>query len=101
MTIKLLDWGGRETLADVGDLKDIAVMRIDVVTGDEILTVIYKDYSVEKFDSSHCRTVNFADDDYEIYNIATGLNLLTDDRFMGRTTSYWRDHLDDEEEEEA
>lgn len=94
MTIKLLDWQGCETLADVGDLKDIAVMRIDVVSGDEILTVIYTDYSTKKIDSSCDRIRNYADDDYEIYNIGTGVNLLTDDRFVGRTSSYWRCYLD-------
>lgn len=89
MTIKLLDRTAKETRVDIGDLKDIAVMRIDVVTGDEILTVIYTDYSVKKFDSSNDRLANFADNDYEIYNIVTGVNLLTDDEFMGRTNSYW------------
>lgn len=89
MTIKLLDYARKAVNVDVGDLNDIGSMSIEVVTGDEILTVIHKDYSVEKFDSSNDRMANFFDHEYEIYNAITGLNLLEDEQFVNRTRSYW------------
>lgn len=89
MTVKLLDYARKAVEVNVGDLNDIGRMYIEVVTGDEILTVIYKDFTVEKFDSSRDRMMNYFDNLYEIYNVITGLNLLEDEQFVNRTHSYW------------
>jgi len=90
MTVKLLDYAGEITNVDIGDIDNIASMHIRVLTGDEVLTVTYKDYSVDHFDSSDCRMEDFFDEEYDVYNINTGVNLLEDKAFMERTTSYWR-----------
>lgn len=89
MTIKLLDYARNPVEVDVGDIDTIGAMSIEVVTGDEILTVIRKDYSVEKFDSSHCRDANCRDGYYVIYNAVKGFSLLDCEEFVNRYSSYW------------
>lgn len=88
MTIKLLDWDKKETEVDVGDLEDIATMMIRVVSGDEILEVVYKDYCRLSFDSSCTRYQGFYDGEYDIYDFRKEDNLLTDPRFINRKSSY-------------
>ena len=90
MKIRLLDYAGREDIVDIGNIEDIAVMTIRVLTGDEVLTVIYKDYSVDVFDTSGCRICDYHDDEYDIYNITDGTNMLNDEEFVNRTDTYWR-----------
>lgn len=90
MTVKLLDYSGIAKNFDVGDINNIGAMRITVLTGDEVLTVIHKDYSFDKFDAGGGRMMNYRDDEYEIYNVVTGVNLFEDEAFMERTNSYWR-----------
>ena len=89
MTVKLLDWAKREVNVDVGNIDDIESMHMSVVTGDEILTVIYKDYTEKKFDSSNDRWANFYDGEYDVYNATTGLKLFDMDEFVNRKRSYW------------
>lgn len=93
MIIKLMDWADKETLFDVGDINDIAVMHIKVVTGDEILTVIYKDYSTKTFDSSNCRLMDFFDGEYDIYAADGSVNLLEDERFINRENTFWFERI--------
>lgn len=89
MTIKLLDWRGDKVEVDVGNIENIGAMRIEVITGDEILRVLYKDFTIDEFDSSYSRVRDYYDGEYEIYNATTGRNLLEDERFINRTGSYW------------
>lgn len=89
MEIKLLDYAKNETIVEIGNLDDIAKMEIDVITGDEILTVVYKDYTIRKFDSSRDRMADFYDDGYEIYDFNKSENLIDDPKFLNRTDSYW------------
>ena len=100
MTIKLLDYQDKETLVDVGELDTIGYMEIEVVTGDEILTVVYKDFTSRRFDSSSDRRMNFNDGRYEIYNTTKAKNALVDPRFIGRKTSYEYMYGDEEDEED-
>lgn len=89
MKFRLIDWAGRNTEVDVGNFEEIAAMRIMVISGDEVLLVIYKDYTTERFDSSSDRIGHCLDNEYEIYNIESGLNLLENEDFMNRTDSYY------------
>jgi hypothetical protein len=99
MTIKLLDYQGKETMVDVGELDTIGSMEIDVVTGDEVLTVVYKDFTRRRFDSSCDRLADFNDGGYEIYNATKEKNALFDPRFVGRKNSYEYMYCDEEDEE--
>lgn len=104
MTIKLLDYKDKETLVDVGELETIGRMEIDVVSGDEILTVVYKDFTTRKFDSSSNRMMDFPDGGYMIYNANQKENALFDPRFVNRKSSYdymGYDEDDYEDEEET
>lgn len=94
MKIELLDYASNRVSVDVGDLDDIAKIVISVISGDEVLEVIYKDYTSEVFDSSTDRMMDFYDDEYEIYNVDEPYNLIDIPEFINRKTSYWRSCLD-------
>ena len=94
MNVKLLDYAGCSVIVDVGDIEFIERMVIKVITGDEILTVTYKDGMEYEYDSSDCRNLDFFDDEYEIYNVETGVTEFDNGEFMNRNTSYWRKYKD-------
>ena len=90
MTIKLLDYFGTPVEHDVGNIEDIARMIITVLSGDETLRVIYKDYSEKFFDSSKSRMINELDDEYELYNyLKPEESILNSEEFKNRKRSYW------------
>lgn len=90
MTIKLLDYKGTPVEHHVGNIEDIAGMFITVLSGDETLRVIYKDYSEKHFDSSDCRFENYLDYSYELYNyLKPEESILNKEAFKNRKNSYW------------
>lgn len=91
MELRLMDYAGRSKTFEIGDIEEIARITITVISGDEIATVIYKGYSSKEFDSSNSRMADFYDDEYDIYDVTSGLNLLDDPEFKNRKTSYWRE----------
>ena len=100
MKIKILDYRSREKEVDVGELKDIRKMTVDVITGDEILYITYKDGSGKRFDSSDDRTRDFYDGNYELYNTETEpeINELKNPEWLNRTNySYLREFGDTSE----
>lgn len=97
MKFRLLDWHSDPTVVEIGDLNDIARMMIDVISGDEVLTVIYKDYSIGTFDSSHSRREDCHDDYYEIYHFNKSENRMNDPKFVNRTNSYWLWYEDEDD----
>ena len=68
MTIKILDYKDKAKEVDVGELKDIERIHMEVATGDEILNVVYNDGNVKRFDSSDDRLRYFYDGWYDVYN---------------------------------
>ena len=88
MKIKLLDYKSEIHYADVGDIKEIESMYIDVIVGNEVLFVVCKDYTIMKFDPSNTRCEDSHDGGYPIYNEQIGLNLLKDEDFLNRKDSY-------------
>lgn len=100
MKIKILDYNNRAKEVDVGELKDIRKMKVEVVTGDEILNVTYKDGSEKRFDSADDRTRAFFDGDYELYNTETEpeINELENPEWLNRTNySYLHEYGDTSE----
>ena len=90
MTIELLDYRGTPVEHDVGNIEDIAGMFITVLSGDETLRVIYKDYSEKHFDSSDCRSMSFLDYSYELYDyLKPDESILNKEEFKNRESSYW------------
>ena len=88
MKIRLLDYENKISFVDVGDIKEIGSMYIEVLSGDEVLYVIYKDYTVKEFDSSDTRCEDSHEGGYSIYNEQIGINLLKDEDFLNRKDSY-------------
>ena len=81
MKIKLLDYETKIKVVDVGDIKKIGSMYIDVISGDEVLVVVYKDYTIKEFDSSNTRCEDLREGRYLIYNEQLGINFLKDKDF--------------------
>ena len=88
MKIKLLGYKSKTSFVDVGDIEEIESMYIDVISGDEVLVVVYKDYTIKEFNSSNTRCKDHLDARYPIYNEPIGLNLLKDENFLNRRDSY-------------
>ena len=88
MKIKLLDYENNIKVVDVGDIKKIGSMYIEVMSGDEVLVIVRKDYTLMAFDSSKTRCEDRLDGRYQIYNEQTGINLLKDKDFLNRSNSY-------------
>ena len=87
MKVKLLDWRGESTEVEIGDLDTIDCVVLEVVSGDETLSVLYKNGGQEFFDSSSSRIHSDFDGSYFIY--ADGItNTLTSERFVNRTTAW-------------
>jgi len=100
MTITLMDYADRKVTHDIGDIENIGTIDIEVITGDEIAVVTYKDGTIKRFDSSDSRIYDFYDNEYEIYNAETGVNYLNSDEFLKRESSYDYDpYFEDEDEE--
>ena len=92
MILKLLDYMGRETFENIGELEDIKAIVIRVVTGDEIASIIYKDGAISRIDSANDRMRDYFDNEYAVYvdGIPTEENLLFNEEFIRRTSSYWQ-----------
>ena len=88
MILKLMDYDDKEKEFDIGELDTIGKIDVEVISGDEIATVYYKDYTVRKFDSSDCRHMNFYDGEYELYHCEKTDNALNDPKWQNRTDSY-------------
>ena len=81
MKIKLLDYETKTKVVDVGDIKEIGSIYIHVISGDEVLVVVYKDYTIKTFDSSNTRCEDRHEGRYLIYNEQLGINFLKDKDF--------------------
>ena len=88
MKIKLFDYENNIKVVDVGDIKKIGSMYIEVLSGDEVLVVVYKDYTIKTFDSSNTRCEDNHDGGYPIYNEQIDINFLKDEDFLNRRDSY-------------
>ena len=85
--LMLLDYDCNEfpTGIDLDDLDDILRIDIEVVSGDEIARIIYKNGDMKQFDSNNERMVDFADNEYCIYQ--AGVKNEIDD-WLKRVHSY-------------
>lgn len=76
----LMDYAGRkvETDFDLSDENLNKVLRIDieVITGDEIATIIFKDGTKKTYDSATDRMGDFYDGEYCLFNSEKDINLI-------------------------
>lgn len=52
------------TFTTLGPVKDIVVIICEDISGDEVVTIVYNDRTIEKHDGSDCRTMSFHDGSY-------------------------------------
>lgn len=83
-TITLLDYNGKKR--EITPSKPFKAIRIEVVSGDEIAFVTYDDNTVESFDSSDCRIMNYFDYEYMLYDEERDINIY--DFWVTRKDSY-------------
>lgn len=88
MKLKLLDYSDKEVEFEIGELEDIDSIIIQVISGDEIAHVFYKDGHSDNFDSGVDRLMDFDDGSYIIYDADTGINYMTNPKWVGRSSSY-------------
>ncbi|NLV90069.1 MAG: hypothetical protein GX032_01155 [Tenericutes bacterium] len=84
--IEIMDYNNIRKIAKVEDFDNVVRLEIKVLSGDEILKILYKDYSVKAFDSATNRFEDHLDAYYCIYDITKNINHL--DKWNKRTSSY-------------
>lgn len=88
MVIELMDYQSKKVTFDIGNIEDIVKIVIEVLTGDEVATVLYRNYNIKKFDSSYKRMADYYDYEYIVYDAINGINLLNDEIFLNREDTY-------------
>lgn len=93
--IFIMDYARNKEEIDV-NIEDVLVMYVTVLTGDEILNILYKDGSREIYDSSDYRGRDFYDGEYDVINRLNGLDEL--DSWIARKSVYGYLYGSDEDE---
>ena len=88
MIIELMDYQDKKVTFDIGNIEYVVSIIIEVITGDEIATVLYKNYTTKVFDSSRTRIDDYFDYKYTLYDVINGVDHLSDEIFLNRKTSY-------------
>lgn len=87
--VKLLDYSGNRTFTEIKDFDTVERCSIEVVSGDEILHIFYKDGYESVVDPMEFgRFENIFDFEYDIYDSESKDNLINDERFVNRTSAY-------------
>lgn len=68
------------------DFNKVDEITVTILSGDEVLDILYLDGSSEQFDSSNDRITNYFDGTYIPYSVRRGINFL--DKWIERTDSY-------------
>ena len=87
MLITLYDYAGDKTRHDIGDIKDIYLADIRILSGDEVLNVTYNDGTKKIYDSSKHRFNSHYDGSYIVY-MPNVKNLFEDTNWLRRKDSY-------------
>nr|DAO85518.1 MAG TPA: hypothetical protein [Caudoviricetes sp.] len=80
MKFKIYDYNDKTTEVDTGD-KEIKGLFVQVLSGDEVVTVEYDDGTKETFDSSDNRRVSYVEESYfvEKDSIQDWISYVSDD----------------------
>ena len=84
--ITIMDYNDKKTDIKIDNFEDVVRLSINVVTGDEILNVLYKDYSEEEHDSNDYRMSDLHDDSYCIYDTTKDIDYI--ENWNKRESSY-------------
>lgn len=66
MKFNIYDYNNQPKEIDTGN-KEIDIINVTVISGDEVITIYYTDGTSESFDSSEDRRINYFDDSYIIF----------------------------------
>ena len=92
MLVQLLNYADKRRDVELpDDIKERkAVVSIDVIFGDEVISVDYGDGSIEKGRADFAILPDFRgwDGSYDVYNIEDGVDLLSDPAWQSRKNSY-------------
>lgn len=66
MIINIVDYKDERIKVDIGDIENIDYIQVEVLSGDEVITVWYKDGEYKDLDSSQCRLKDYYDGEYEV-----------------------------------
>lgn len=65
-TVTIRDYGTKRTKVVIKDFENVSSIFVCVISGDEVLYVIYKDGHIERFDSSNDRITDYYDGGYNV-----------------------------------
>ena len=78
--IEIMDYKSDKVPVKIENFDNVVRLTIEVISRDEILNILYKDYTQEKYDSCHMlhnfRIQNFYDDEYIIYDITKNIDYI-------------------------
>lgn len=87
--IKLFDYNGAEYTCLTKTSLSISKIVIEVITGDEVMTITMKNGNVIKTDpAGKYRCDDYFDYSYVIYDEERGIDVTNEDWFVNRTGSY-------------
>ncbi len=96
MNINVLKYNGDVIVKNIDNFDDVKMMIMSVVSGDEVLEIVYNDGDIETVDPGGTnRYADYDDYIYVIYDAKKSENLIDYPGFVNRTSSYW---LKDEDE---
>lgn len=83
-------YDGTKVPVTIENFDNVVRLTIEVISGDEVLHILYKDYKQETYDSCYLldnyRFENFNDDKYVIYDITKNIDYI--DSWTKRESSY-------------
>ena len=85
-TIVIRDYEDKPTHIEIDDFENAVAIFCKILSGDEVITVVFKDGSTKEFDSSNDRIMGFYDGEYSI-------PLARIDEFNAMTNSYKKKEL--------
>lgn len=66
MVTQIYDYANRGKDCDIGDPAEILCLVVTVLSGDELLTVVYQDGGIKRFSSNSLRNMDFYDGSYVV-----------------------------------
>lgn len=84
--LEIMDYADRKQKIVIENFDDVVKINVNIITGDEILSVLYKNYETKIFDSSDSRMSDFGDGEYCIYDITKNIDYI--DKWNQRTSTY-------------
>ena len=84
--IEIMEFDDEKHKIELDNFEDIIRITVEVITGDEILHILRKDYSDEHYECSDCRLCDFNDGSYVIYDTIQNIDVI--EQWSKRTSSY-------------